>query len=52
MTSHTTFDKFESGRGRPNNDVHPPSLAVYIVDRLEQHLAHLQCIPSTVNYAY
>jgi hypothetical protein len=46
------FDKFEAVEDDPNDDVYPQFGGIYIVDRLGKHLAHLQCIPSTVNYAY
>jgi hypothetical protein len=46
------FDKFEAVEDDPNDDIYPQFGGIYIEDRQGNELAHLQCIPSTVDYAY
>ncbi len=46
------FDKFEAVEDDPDDDIFPQFGGIYIEDRLGIELAHLQCIPSTVDYAY
>lgn len=48
------FDKFEALKDDPminfEDDIHPQFGGIYIEDRQGNVLAHLQCIPRTVDY--
>ena len=46
------LDKFEAFEDDPNDDIYPLFGGIYIEDRQGKELAYLECIPSTVTYAY